>query len=365
MMTTLRSRLGFILVIGLFATTAARYAFLKPFQANTDEGHGWALSQGQSTGNLIVYGARDQGSSSPLFYLSTKVVHAIQAAPFSSISFPFLARLTALLPLLLIVTWWAFRNASLTPGLRLMGIALFLFARPTLYYAAEARPYGLWLAESLLLLLWASARTSFGKWLGLSIAMGMTATASLFQLAAFALADFLSQPLRSSRDGRRDWKLGLVLLAGVLVSAYYGAHSDAYHFGELQRQYYFRQFVWSYRWPIAASVFLVWWERRHVPNERRQGLTIFCWFAISPLVYAATRYRAFFFTDRHYIYWTAALVCLILKLIVLFQEQRTQGARWVQQVGLGALIFACVWRLDLLGSAAQVLSLLKDGKSLW
>lgn len=175
------------------------------------------LSQFESFSALIDTLRLAADQQPPLFYLLTRLSLSIPGGTQVAIRLPEIAGVW-----IACLCVYAFLRRRTGPLAALCGLLTMTMGRP-LYFAAEARPYGLVLGVfGVLLLCWqAAAEERRRRWLPL-LAICVFLLGSLHYLAPLALAPLLgAEAWRRYQTGRWDWPVLLALGAGAAALLVY------------------------------------------------------------------------------------------------------------------------------------------------
>jgi hypothetical protein len=291
--------------LAAFAAASMFCAARKPFWL--DETYGFEMMHARGWGEMILRGAPGQSSPAPLYYLLGKAGQPLSARlEAAGVPARIFTRWTALAPVL-------FGSAAIClsqpPGL----VWGFLFSKSAFVQSFEARPYALWLALSFLLLVKLLGRPSGYGWMLLCLMLGMTATVSLFQLAAVAVCLIIAQRVFERPSESPAATFGPIA-AGIVVALYYSFYAGRWGYTGPQWgtwRDFSLAFVRQAATLIGASVLAIEARREGHREEWTVYMTILAWFAMSPFLYVLTRSRGYFFHERQYIYWTASSVVVL------------------------------------------------------
>ncbi len=301
-----------------FAAIALAYAANKPMWLD----EAYALSSAirhESPARLLLRGADNQGSPSPLDYALVRALDGARTAV-RYLGLPPHAyfRLVGVLATIGAAAF-AFFTALASPAgsrpSRTRGVtvlsallaALALAAQPlVIHYAAETRPYALWLALWLVSALSLLRTTGPGRRASAVFLtlLAVTATASVFQLLALAAATFVVGMVENRPPAQLRRELLGVFALPIAACLFYCAQVGQWSYAlETRAWERFVPFWAAHGWVLAASAIAV--ALCFMTPETRPlavaplGMAIF--YLLSPAMFEATRLRGFFFTDRQYI----------------------------------------------------------------
>ncbi len=348
--------LSMLIYIGMSTSFASR----KPLWL--DERHGLQVTLGTPWSTLWLKGAATQGSPAPLFYLFCKAGRGIKEKADAWGVSPLVSwRWSSLLPFLAGALIFLSRKSRClgSTQAQLLIVTLFLFSKTAFRFSYEARPYALWLVLSFLFLACIAEEEKPWYWTLICLMMGWTATASLFQFAAFlAVYAFLARRLK-----RSIWQHVQTIIPVVLASfiaLYYAQYAGRWPYQGANWGTWkdFLIMVSHHLAPLTGAALLV-MVSRHAGKAQASLLymTTLMWYLMGPFIFAITRHQGFFFHSRQYIYWTASTVFILLGLVdLLAQEFPARRAHPVRVGWIALLVLLC---FDRAGVYYPVLGFLK------
>jgi len=330
---------------GVWLTVETERAAHKPFWL--DEAYALhAAVRGTGFARLLLSGAPGQASPSPLDYLLLKgldegrttvayfrlpphayyrliaLLSTVGAAAFAfGLALParLLSRTTS--------------KTTVACALSACAFVSFVLERSTFYYAAEMRPYALWTALWLVSALSLLRTTKGGRTVTIValVLLAMTATASVFQLAALAAAALCvglagKEPL--ARLGREVLILFALPLAVCLFYCVRVGHWD-YPADWCAWARFFP--FWASHWwvaaaSLAAATLCLTQRATHAYAVPPLAMAIF--YLLGPVMFETTKLKGFFFTERQYVAYGAAVPILCVTCaLVLSAEAPLKGVR--------------------------------------
>ncbi len=374
--TTAALWLGLLALSAAFVVLEVRQAAALPFSG--DEGVGLVdHMRPVSYGELLLRGAPNESSPAPLFHLAQKALDAAGASVgYLGLGPNVYLRLVSMTATLLLglaacaLLWSVLRRRGLADGqaalLVLFVLAAFLFQTRVFHYASRMRAYALWnsltFASLVVLALVPRARV---RLVVLSL-LAFSASASAFQIVAFAAAWFATTRSRRPAD-LASFALPLVIASWYALRTRHDWGFAGEEFGTWSRFLGF----WALRaaplWFCAGAAYLL--ARRHeaLRPAAVAPLSLLLLMALGPLIYWVTRERNFFFTPRQYLYYGLATPVLVMVLALGRREIRIRPAWIVAACALviGVQSYDTVKRIrpalgPMSGPAVDRLGLLRD-----
>jgi len=349
-----------------FVAAELRLAANKPFWLD----EWFAMSsviRSQGAVRLVVHGAEGQGSPAPLDFLLVEALDAARSgvrylglpphayfrlvgvvATVGAAAYAFLATLAG-------------AGRSTSPGdpttralFALLASASFLANPRVVYYAAEMRPYALWAALSLVSavsLLRTGRRARLVSVIAL-VLLGMTATASIFQIAALAVATIAVGLLRREPLAAVCSDAGARFALPLAVSLFYCLHSQRWGYpAEMRAWSSFLPFWAARAWvPAAAGLAtLLCFRREDTRALAVPSLGLALVYLMAPGIFWLTRTRGMFFAEKQYIYHAATLPLVFATAALVLQRAGDAARRRARAVvaasAAAALLFGTAYAL--------------------
>jgi hypothetical protein len=329
-----RALLGNAALAAAIALGAAYVAAELRFAANKpmwlDEWYAMtSVMRSQGFARLVLHGAAGQGSPAPLDFLLVKALDAARAGVrYLGLSPHAYFRLVGVLSTLgaaLFVFFATLAGAGRSPtaetratsGLfAFVAFASFILQPLVVYYAVETRPYALWAALSLVSavsLLRPGRRARVVSLIAL-VLLGMTATASIFQIAALALAMLGVALARGNRLAGASREVLALFALPLAVSLFYCLRSQTWDYpAEMCAWARFLPFWAARAWVPAAAALAAFlcFRREETRDYAVPSLGILIVYLMAPGIFWLTKTRGMFFAEKQYIYHAATLPVVV------------------------------------------------------
>ena len=284
-----------------------------------------SVIRAQGFARLVLHGASGQGSPSPLDFLLVKALDAARVGVrYLGLAPHAYFRLVGVFGTLAAAIFAFFATlagagrsstgeAHATSALfAFLAFASFILQPLVIYYAAEMRPYALWAAlwlVSAVSLLRAGRRARVVSLVAL-VLLGMTATASIFQIAALALAMLAVALVRGERVAEASRKVLALFALPLAVSLFYCLKSQTWDYpAEMCVWARFLSFWAARAWVPAAAALAAFlcFRREETRAYAVPSLGILIVYLMAPGIFWVTKTRGMFFAEKQYIYHAATL----------------------------------------------------------
>ncbi len=323
----------------LFITQAFQAAEKKDFWTDEDMTLNITLTRGYL--DTLLKGAKTQGSPAPLEYLGLRLLNQIKpfvrsfGLPFNiyyRLNSIFYTAISGLIVMGLVINsdrhlfFNKRRNQKIGAChylLLLAALALYYFMPQNFHFSVEMRPYALWnslwMVSMVLFLFYEERKVLLSVCLTF---LAMTATASVFQLSAFA-ASFLFVKLLHKEKLGDVLKSGLkIFIIPTIICLYYVlGTTQTWNYGKSER--YWGEFF--YFWTTRERIFLLpslglvlASVSKKFQNHIIVFLTMLVLYLISPCINYITMAKGFFFSPRQYRYYDLIYPLFLISSASLF-----------------------------------------------
>ena len=328
------------LISFLFVVQAFHHANTKAFW--TDEEMTLNITLNQSYGNILWKGAKNQGSPSPLEYLALKVLKQLKSKVHSfGLSFNTYYRLNSIfytvisgmLVMIFASKVCIFRYTD-KPKIGvylfqiiclLSALSLYYFLPENFHFAIEMRPYALWNSLWMLSLSLFMFDEKCKGWLIVSLTLlALTATASLFQLFAFALSFMIIKQIYKNPFKETLIACIQIFILPTIICLYYVLNTtQTWNYGQAER--YWEEF-W-YFWVHSQRVFIVsvlgiilTSVSKKFQSHRIVFMTMGVLYLMAPAINYITILKGFFFSPRQYRYYPLIYPLVFMSSACVFPE---------------------------------------------
>lgn len=289
--------------------------------------------------NLLVYGARGQGSLAPLDYIALRFLNQIKW-PLHSLGLPpniyfrlnsiFFSYSSGLIAVLLLFSFIRENTVNyiifgLQAILLLLGVMAYYFWYFNLKFAIEARPYALWNSLWFLVLVTFLLKKRFNIPIMILMSLlAMSATASIFQLTCF-LFSFVTVRLLDQEELKKVFRVIIKYFSiPIAISLYYIlAQNQKFSFGNFEDNLmqFFKFWLEKEKVPflsisgILMTIFLKEWRSLTIVFT-----TMFLLYITSPLTNYIVLSKGFFFSSRQYLYYDLIYPMFIIGAMLILPD---------------------------------------------
>ena len=313
--------ISILTISGMFVFSAIKISYSKDF--GRDETFGLeGTVQRQSYKLFLTWGARGQGSASPLDYIFIKALDEMWQKSFSNIPHNVYYRLNSifwdltaglLVAFLFFIYFYRKTENSwilvMQLGLICMALFIFYFKSYNMHFATQMRPYALWNSLGFVMLGIFMLRGASIWVLVAGVLLAFTSSGALLQIPALAFCRFLLRIVdqESVVDALKE-TLAIFTLP-VLVAGYYASHADKFIYVTTPADYqkYTDEFYsfWKSkgRIPLVSGIGIL----LTIWNRQWRGCTAvflmtFLLYWLAPVINKNILSSGFFFTSRQYLY---------------------------------------------------------------
>ncbi len=318
---------AFAILAGVSLITWFDAAGRKPFWL--DEIHAYQQDASKnSVIGLLLRGARGgQGSPSPLSYVFEAGLYQLRV-PLNYLGLQPWQYYRIYNPIfiigalyLLLSVWPAQRR-----WLFLIAAIAFLFNKTIGYFATEMRPYVVWSTLSFVVL-FSTLGSKFRIMFCSLLLLGLSATASVYQLLALAIALVINHvTVRLKLIKSRIHPLtGAAITLGLSINLYYISFVTANNYPTPSWLLFWG--FWRDYLLLALIGFILAYSEWHRSKQSSfvASLTASIWIMFGPISFYMTRVKGFFFDPRQYIYYVPAVA--LLTYIAIDETLRAQSFR--------------------------------------
>ena len=307
-------------------------AFHKPFW--TDEIFALTVIKKSGYLHLLFNGAYGEGSPAPLDYIACKILNQIKdiVSYFGftpEIYFRLFANgVTAFSALVILYLFKKdIRGGKSSTATRVTQLLLllcipiaYLFRTPVHYFAAEMRPYALWNSLFMITLATSYSEGKNRRLFFFSLALlAFSATASIFQICALAVAYFIVQVTIMGNKIKNILKCEIGLFAiPFFIALYYCLLPGKWNMVSFGGSWEDFVNAWLHKFgviPLMLLAIMACFLKKENRKYAVAALAFLILFLIGPLIFLITRLKGFFYTGRQYIYYELATAVFILTLI--------------------------------------------------
>ena len=289
--------------------------------------------------DLLLNGAKGQGSSAPLDYIICKALDQMKekvsyvGVP-PNVYFRLFANSVTVFSVLMAAIFLGGEIAKNKKTLPLTATQLFLllcvpvsflFSIQVYKYAHEMRPYALWVSIYLLSLaagLLSAKNNRVFFWT--LIFLSLSATASLFQLGAMAIAYFIVH--LTSKEKLNQTLISCLKLFGLPLAVvfYYCLRSGEWGYGAAFGTWGDFVKLWSHKMvtiPLMAGISALCFAKLESRKYALAPLSFLFAYLMGPAIFWITKWRGFLYADRQYIYYeltNAVFLMTLLRLLPVY-----------------------------------------------
>lgn len=298
-----------------------------------DEEYGMRTSmKDHSYFDILLHGAKGQGSPAPLDYLVGKLFIDVKQAFNIHLQDEVYFRLWPISVTVLNVFFIAIlflkniadKSLSLPVEALLMAMVVmagyaYLFSRMVYYYAIETRPYALWNALWMLSLGISLLNRKTNRLLvTILVLLALSATASLFQLGMMAVAFFFLEWKRQSSLSKGIFSTVRVFILPLLVSFYYCLQAGEWSVRGAGGTFDGFMDFWTNKAvliPLMGSALVMCFVRLENRQYALAPLSALLLFLIGPMIFYITKLKGFFYVERQFIYYEMTNAVFLLTIV--------------------------------------------------
>jgi hypothetical protein len=308
--------------------------------------------------DLIINGAKGQGSPAPLDYIFLKGLYYLKSVTngwgiIDEVYLRFVALFSTLFTAISVLVLFAIRISrdknvrASTKACQYVLLSfvpfVFLFSRYVYYYAAESRPYALWNALYLFVLALTFIKDRY-LWLFILAltSLALTATASIYQIGTLAFSYLIVGYLQNRSFRTILLETSKVFILPLLVAFYYCLKVQPWHEPYLVAEWQEYLHLWTHKFKIifmmGISIGLCWLKKENRKFAIAPLGFLFLYLA-GPLTFWITKMKGFFYTDRQYVYYDLTNAVFLLTMIQILPSYLNQIRKRAYYY---AVVFLCI-----------------------